>query len=156
MNLKKLCLQGSLFIFEGVLCVLSLLFTVQWLTSPKLEYPFIVGLLGVAVYGTLIVGSFMLYSLNQILQQVLSKRPFADEVLLPLKKIHWSLAGLTVAFGFSLPFWYQVAQLEDAPGVMLIGLAVVAIPFACFIFFYIVEELFKSALNLQNENDLTI
>ncbi|MGO2832323.1 MAG: DUF2975 domain-containing protein [Latilactobacillus curvatus] len=49
-----------------------------------------------------------------------------------------------------------MTQLEDAPGLMLLGLGLVFIPFAILILMQIVEDLFKSAIAFQSEVDLTV
>ncbi|WP_333780852.1 DUF2975 domain-containing protein [Latilactobacillus curvatus] len=64
------------------------------------------------------------------------------------------VASLTALF--ALPFFYRITQLEDAPGLMLLGLGLIFIPFAILILMQIVEDLFKSAIALQSEVDLTV
>jgi RsiW-degrading membrane proteinase PrsW (M82 family) len=63
---------------------------------------------------------------------------------------------VSIVFVGILPFFYRVADRKDAPGVMVIGLAFVSIPFTAFIFTQIVEELFKSATELKSDSELTI
>jgi hypothetical protein len=55
-----------------------------------------------------------------------------------------------------LPIIYLIADTDDAPGVMLIGLI---ITFGCMViavFAAVLQKLLRNAIDIKNDNDLTI
>ena len=55
-----------------------------------------------------------------------------------------------------LPFFYYWAQLDDAPGLVLMGMMVTGIAFVIAVFGSVLKRLFCEALAVKSENDLTI
>lgn len=54
------------------------------------------------------------------------------------------------------PFIFYVAQQDDAPGVVLINVILIAGPFSVGVFTYILQKLLINAMGYKNENVLTI
>lgn len=50
----------------------------------------------------------------------------------------------------------KVADLDDAPGLMLVGIAVVFIPFAVYTLTSVLEKLLEHEILLKTDNDLTV
>jgi hypothetical protein len=55
-----------------------------------------------------------------------------------------------------LPMVYRIADVEDAPGVVIIGLGIVAVPLALSVFVATIEKLLESVIQIKHENDLTV
>ncbi len=55
-----------------------------------------------------------------------------------------------------LPFFYCVAQLEDAPGLMLIGFVISGSAFIIAVFSSILKRLLQDAINIKADNDMII
>lgn len=55
-----------------------------------------------------------------------------------------------------LPFFYIVAKLEDAPGIMLIGLGIIFASTIIAVFAAVLQRLLQEAIDIKSENDLTI
>jgi|BioPla2DNA2_1021312.scaffolds.fasta_scaffold23768_3 hypothetical protein len=55
-----------------------------------------------------------------------------------------------------LPFFYVLAEIEDAPGLILIGMAIAGVAFVIFVFASVLNRLLQEALAIKSENDLTI
>ena len=55
-----------------------------------------------------------------------------------------------------LPKFMKVADLDDAPGLMLVGIAVVFIPFAVYTLTSVLEKLLEHAILLKTDHDLTV
>ncbi len=49
-----------------------------------------------------------------------------------------------------------MADLDDAPGLMLVGIAVVFIPFAVYTLTSVLENLLEHAILLKTDHDLTV
>ncbi|MCZ1935655.1 DUF2975 domain-containing protein, partial [Enterococcus faecium] len=54
------------------------------------------------------------------------------------------------------PKFMKVADLDDAPGLMLVGIAVVFIPFAVYTLTSVLEKLLEHAILLKTDHDLTV
>lgn len=153
---KSILLHGALVIFGAVFVIATLLVTVQLVTSKQLQHPVAIGSLVVAAY---LVTSSVLYGLWQIkklLALIEARQAFTQRTLPLVRKIRGAITFISFASLLVLPAFYQGAQAEDAPGLMLLGIALVLVPFAVWAFAVIVEELFKSAISLQEDVDYTI
>lgn len=73
-----------------------------------------------------------------------------------IKHIKYSAAFMSLFFALGLPLVYKLADESDAPGVMVLGLIVTITPFVVSVFASILEKIFKNALELKAENDLTV
>lgn len=69
-------------------------------------------------------------------------------------KICGAMLGLLYAAG--LPFVYEIAQFEDAPGLIVIGMMISFAGFAVGIFAAVLERLLADAVAIKSENDLTV
>lgn len=55
-----------------------------------------------------------------------------------------------------LPFFYIVAKKDDAPGLVLIGMAIAGVAFIIFVFASVLTRLLQDVIVIKSENDLTI
>lgn len=154
--LKKWLLRMALLGIAAVFGLLSLLVTIQIVTTKHLEYPATIWMLAIAVYGVTASIWFALIKLAQILRLIEHHQVFLPQTLRYVSAIRKAILVASLTALFDLPFFYRITQLEDAPGLMLLGLGLVFIPFAILILMQIVEDLFKSAIALQSEVDLTV
>ncbi|WP_076801327.1 DUF2975 domain-containing protein [Latilactobacillus curvatus] len=154
--LKKWLLRMALFGIAAVFGLLSLLVTIQIVTTKHLEYPATIWMLSIAAYGVTASIWFALIKLVQILRLIKHHQVFLPQTLQYVSAIRKAILVASLTALFALPFFYRITQLEDAPGLMLLGLGLVFIPFAILILMQIVEDLFKSAIALQSEVDLTV
>lgn len=51
---------------------------------------------------------------------------------------------------------YRIADVEDAPGVVIIGLGIVTVSLALSVFVATIEKLLESVIQIKHENDLTV
>lgn len=154
--LKKWLLRMALLGIAAVFGLLSLLVTIQIVTTKHLEYPATIWMLAIAAYGVTASIWFALIKLAQILRLIEHHQVFLPQTLRYVSAIRKAILVASLTVLFALPFFYRITQLEDAPGLMLLGLGLVFIPFAILILMQIVEDLFKSAIALQSEVDLTV
>lgn len=54
------------------------------------------------------------------------------------------------------PFIFNVAQRDDAPGVVLINIILIMGPFSVGVFTYILQKLLVNAIGYKSENELTV
>ena len=58
------------------------------------------------------------------------------------------LAGMPIAF--------QIAQADDAPGLIILAMLLAAAPVVIAVFAAILQKLTQHALDIQSENELTV
>lgn len=148
--------KGVIFLLVMSILFLAFLVATQIFTAEKIVWdgPLIVFM--VAVTATTIFGLAALYKLYLAVQLIGDNQAFSMKILPIVHRMSHLLLGMACSFCGILPFVYQGAQIEDAPGIVILGLILVSLPFALFVFAQIVEELFKQAVALQKEQDLTV
>lgn len=139
-----------------VLCVL--LFPeiyVQLMKAPPgyghVIYPALIGF-----YATPIPFFFALYQAFKLLQYIDKNNAFSEVSVNALRFIKYAAIAMSVLYAACMPLVAVLAELDDAPGAILIGLAIVVAPLIVATFAAVLEKLVRSALDLKLENDLTV
>lgn len=116
----------------------------------------VVVILGVGIY--LVILGFLAAVLfaEQLLNVIDHEQAFSATAVTYLNRLKWALVVVTVGVWLWLPFIFAVTQLDDAPGLLLIGLVIAAAPLILTVFMAVLVRLWKAALQLKNENDLTV
>lgn len=118
---------------------------------PYLKHLFLIGM-----YATAIVFFFALYQTLKLLTYIDKNKAFSELSVNALNKIKYCAITIGILYVAELPIIYLIADTDDAPGVMLIGLV---ITFGCMViavFAAVLQKLLKNAIDIKNDNDLTI
>jgi hypothetical protein len=107
-------------------------------------------------YLTLIPFFFAVYQTFKLLGYIDKNKAFSQLSVKVLKRIKYSAAVISLMYAAFLPYVYIVAQKDDAPGVVLIGMFLVFAPFVVATAVAVFEKLLKSAIDIKSENDLTV
>ncbi len=99
---------------------------------------------------------FGLYQALKLLRYIDRNVAFSVLSVQALRKIKFSAIAISALYAAGMPYIYYVAEKDDAPGVILIGLVLVAAPMVVAVFAEILLKLLQSAINLKSENDLTV
>jgi len=59
-------------------------------------------------------------------------------------------------YATGIPFLFQLAELDDAPGAGVIALAFACAPLVIATFAAVLQKVLQSAINIKSENDLTV
>lgn len=116
-----------------------------------LRYP-IVLLLGAAFIP--FVGA--LYQAMKLLRYIDTNQAFSMLAVDALRKIKHCAFMVGGLFVLLLPLAFVVAELDDAPGLIIIVTAIAGTPLAIAVFAALLEKLLESAIAIKNENDLTV
>ncbi|MBM7712398.1 DUF2975 domain-containing protein [Enterococcus xiangfangensis] len=154
MNRKVNLLRAALVMIALLVAFITVIFTIQFFSEGKV--PLFVSSLFVSFIVVVLLGFRVLFLLAKILSYIKKSEAFSMKTLKVVSSIKQTILAMSIVFLGILPFFYTVADQDDAPGFLVIGFALVSIPFTVFIFSQIVEELFKSATELKADNELTI
>lgn len=107
-------------------------------------------------YLTALIYFFALWKAFQLLQLIDRKEAFSIVSVQALKAIKICAYGIALLHLLVLPLFYIFAEIDDAPGVIIVG---VVVPFASMviaIFAAVLEKLLYEAVEIKSENDLMI
>ncbi|WP_461225857.1 DUF2975 domain-containing protein [Lacticaseibacillus suihuaensis] len=74
---------------------------------------------------------------------------FSAAAVSGLRRLKWAVVGIAAGLALLLPQIYQVADATDAPGLMVIGLAIVALPLMVAVFLAVLTRLWLIALGYK-------
>lgn len=109
-----------------------------------------------AMYGTAIAYFFALYQAMKLLGYIDRNIAFSELSVKALKTIKYCAIIITVLYAFSLPLILYMAQVDDAPGLGGIGMIITFGAIVIAVFAAVLEKLFRNAIEIQSENDLTV
>jgi hypothetical protein len=118
---------------------------------PILLYSFLIGM-----YAAAVPFFFALYQTLRLLNYIDENKAFSELSVKALKNIKYCAVTVSILYMAGLPLIYYAAEVEDAPGLILLGLV---IPFASIViavFAAVLQKLLKNAIDIKSENDLTV
>ncbi len=138
-------------------CVLVFQFSSEEIpdTFPAITSSFL-QLAAVGVYLSTIPFFFAAYNAFLLLQNVDKSAAFSQSSIVALKMISYSTIGMSACYFLAMPFIYIIAEFDDAPGLILLGMAFCSFPFVFAMFATVFQKLFQSAFDMKTENDLTV
>jgi len=147
-------------IFIAGAIVLAICGGAAWLaikTDPSSEYHIISYILLIGTCTAAIPCFIALYQSYKLLGYIDTDRTFSELSLKALKIIKYSaLVEFFICALGGLPFFYVLAKKEDAPGLVIIGMAIAGIAFIISVFASVLSRLLQEAIAMKSENDLTI
>jgi hypothetical protein len=152
--------KGSTYFLRAALVaiVLTVVALLIFILSPALatEDDATYRLILIAIYLSVIPFFKALWQANKLLDFIDKNTAFSDlsvQALAIIKRCAITISGLYL---ISLPAFYAVAQAEDAPGVMMIGLIITGAALVVAVFAAVLQKLLKNVIDLKHENDLTV
>jgi hypothetical protein len=99
---------------------------------------------------------YALYRALNLLSFIDKHQAFSDSSVKELKIIKMCAFLISGLFTAGMPYGYYVADREDAPGVLVLGLIVIFASFVIGVFAAVLQALLKDAIAIKSENDLTV
>lgn len=138
--------------------VLALCIGLPWITNEVadhypayLQYPLLTGM-----YMAAIPFFVALYQALRLLNFIDKNEAFSELSVRALKKIKYCAAAISILYVAVMPLFYLVAQEDDAPGIILIGLVITFASVVIAVFAALLQKLLKNAIDIKSENDLTV
>ena len=97
-----------------------------------------------------------LYQAFKLLIYIDKNKAFSELSVRALKKIKNCAATISGLYVISLPLFFIFAELDDAPGVVMVGMVLVFAPIVIAVFAAVLQRLLQEAIDIKSENDLTV
>lgn len=137
-----------------ILCILAL----HWLFKNPVnpEYKYILYPILTGIYISTIPFFIALYMAFKLLNYIDKNKAFSRMSVNALKNIKCCAITVSLLYILLTPFTYLLADKDDAPGIILIGLIPVFASAVIAVFSAVLQRLLKEAIDIKSENDLTI
>ncbi|QQP70060.1 DUF2975 domain-containing protein [Carnobacterium sp. CS13] len=134
------------------------LFGLTWLinnpASPaynQLLYPILIG-----IYVSVFPFFAALYQAFKLLNHIDRNQAFSDLSVKALKNIKFCALLISGLYLVILPFIFGLAQMDDAPGLVLVGMVPVFASLVIAVFAAVLQRLLQGAIKIKSENELTV
>lgn len=114
-------------------------------------YPIIVGL-----YVSAIPFFMALFQAFKLLSYIDKNEAFSDLSVRALTKIKYCALTISGLFVILLPFVYILAEKDDAPGLILMGMVPIFASMVIAVFAAVLQRLLQQAIDIKSENDLVV
>lgn len=108
------------------------------------------------MYVTAIPFFIALYQALKLLNNINRNTAFSVSSIKCLKYIKYCGGTISAMYAFGLPYIFIVAERDDAPGVVLIGLVFTFAPLMVAVIAAVLEKMLRDAISIKSENDQII
>ncbi|CDQ40191.1 MULTISPECIES: DUF2975 domain-containing protein [Virgibacillus] len=124
----------------------------SWLPElAYLQYPLLI-----VLYATAIPFFFALYQTLKLLTYIDKNKAFSELSVMALKNIKHCATTISALYVLIIPILYLMAEIDDAPGIVLLGLVIIFASIVIAVFAAVLQKLLKNAIEIKSENDLTV
>ncbi|HDR7783880.1 MULTISPECIES: DUF2975 domain-containing protein [Bacillus] len=108
------------------------------------------------LYATVIPFYFALYQAFKLVSYIDKGNAFSKLSVRALKKIKQCAVTISVLYVIGMPLFYLIAEKDDAPGIIIIGMLLIFASMVIAVFAAVLQRLLKDAIDIKSENDLTV
>ncbi len=108
------------------------------------------------LYATAIPFFFALWETLKLLGLIDKSNAFSELSVKALKNIKYSALAIGGLYTLGMPFIITVADKDDAPGAVGIGLVIIFASIVVATFAAVLQKLLQDAIHIKSENDLTV
>jgi Protein of unknown function (DUF2975) len=123
----------------------------EYLEMTFLQVPLLLGL-----YVAAIAYFVALYQAFRLLSYIDRNDAFSELSVIALQKIKYCAITISILFVVKMPVIFLIADKDDAPGLIIIGLVIIFAPIVIAVFAAVLQKLLKNAIDIKSENDLTV
>jgi hypothetical protein len=134
------------------------IFGLPWLANNPVNpdyahilYPIVIGM-----YVSAIPFYIALYQAFKIISYIDKNNAFSELSVKALKNIKYCAITISTLYVVMLPFVYLVAEKDDAPGLIIIGMVPIFASTVIAVFAAVLQKLLKNAIDIKSENDFTV
>ncbi|WP_342512073.1 DUF2975 domain-containing protein [Sporosarcina sp. FSL K6-1522] len=108
------------------------------------------------MYAAAIPFYFALYQAFKLLSYIDNNHAFSDLSVKALKVIKYCAIAISLLYAVGMPLFYLIAEADDAPGIIVIGLVLIFASLVIAVFAAVLQKLLQEAIHIKSENDLTV
>jgi hypothetical protein len=154
---STLFLKIAVFIMGTPVLALCI-FGLPWLANNPVnpDYAYILYPILIGMYVSAIPFFVALYQAFKLLSYIDKNQAFSELSVKALKNIKFCAMTISGLYVVIMPFVYLLADLDDAPGLIIIGMVPIFASMVIAVFAAVLQKLLKAAIDIKSENDLTI
>lgn len=126
--------------------------------------PRVIGSIDMDGYDPILLGMYIpaipfflaLYQALKLLGYIDKNEAFSNLSVKALKNIKHCALAISALYAAGMPYIFYVADKDDAPGVVAIGLVIVLASVVIAMFAAVLQKLLQNAIDIKSENDLTV
>lgn len=108
------------------------------------------------LYATAIPFYYALYQAFKLLDYIDKNKAFSELSVRALKNIKYCAITISILFVVGMPLFYLIAELDDAPGIILLGMVMIFASMVIAVFAAVLQRLLQDAIDIKAENDLIV
>ncbi|WP_145325181.1 DUF2975 domain-containing protein [Paenibacillus xylanexedens] len=142
----------------GVPILALCIFGIPWLANNPVNpnyagalYPIVI-----MMYVSVIPFIVALYQAFRLLSYIDKNEAFSLMSVKSLKTIKYCAIVISSLYFVMLPFVYVVAEKDDAPGLILMGMVPIFASLVIAVFSAVLQRLLQEAIDIKSENDLVV
>lgn len=112
--------------------------------------------LWVLIYLTAIPFYLALYQAMKILSYISKNTAFSIASVKALGYIKYCAIAMTVLYVLCMPFIIKAAEMDDAPGAVVLWMIFSAAPLVIAVFAALLQKMLNNVIDIKSENDLTV
>lgn len=120
------------------------------------DYTYIRYLVVIDLYAAALPFYFALYQAFRLLSYIDGNQAFSDLSVRALMNIKYCAVAISCLFVAGMPLFDLMAEKDDAPGIIVIGLVIIFASMVIAVFAAVLQKLLKEAIDIKSENDLTV
>ncbi|MFK7697506.1 DUF2975 domain-containing protein [Paenibacillus sp. HJGM_3] len=120
------------------------------------EMTYLKYLVFIDLYASAIPFYIALYQAFRLLCNIDMNKAFSELSVKALKNIKNCAIAISIVYVAGMPLFYLLAEKDDAPGILVIGLIVIFASIVIAVFAAVLQMLLKEAIDIKSENDLTV
>jgi len=147
-------------IFIGIPVLALCIFVVPEIANYTTElYPdsaYLKYLVFIVLYASVIPFYIALSQAFKLLSYIDKNKAFSQISVSALKIIKYCAITISILYVVGMPLFYLIAEADDAPGIIVIGLVIIFASMVIAVFAAVLQRLLQEAINIKSENDLTV
>ena len=154
--------KGSTFILKAVIVLIGLvvlatcLLALPGLIRAELRGDFDYGWIFLGMYLPAIPFFWALHQGITLLNLIDRNKAFSKATVRAFKHIKYCALVISGLYAAGMPYVFYVADRDDAPGVVALGLVIIGASFVIATAAAVFQQLLQSAVDIKSENDLTV
>ncbi|QSX08461.1 DUF2975 domain-containing protein [Alkalibacter rhizosphaerae] len=156
---STLFLKLAVLLLGGLVCLFGVIMIPKISSLAAFLFPdqiFVSYFVFLILSATIIPFVYAIYQTWQLLTFIDHQNAFSEFSVRTLKRIKLSALSLVTLYIIGMPFFYMVADADDAPGFLLIAIVFLFAAAAIGVFAAILQALLQEAMRYKSEYDWTV